>query len=343
MRRVVLFVLLLAVGWTAMGCETSAVRRTVASSPSRPGRRHLEKAEVYLKRGLNDSALAAFGLALIENPRLIEAHMGMGDIYLKRDDYPKAHRSYESAVALNAQSFDALYYLGLTRQLMGRVDEAIQTYLSVAPLNPNHFEVNLNLASAYLMLGEAQTALPYIRRAVSINPESPGAMANLAAVYSLLGQWENAVQAYRDAMELGEIPEPVVLGLADAHLHLGNYELALNTLQAHVRRVPNATAYERLGYAQFKLKQFNNALASYKMALSIDDDDVASLNGVGVCAMTVYIQSGGLEKDYKDVALTAWRKSIRLQPDQSRIVDLLSRYENIFDPTKKYEKPWYKR
>lgn len=290
---------------------------------------HVEQGRQYLASGLTESALAAFNLAIEENPRMTEAHMGVGDIYRQKGDYAKASESYEEAARLQPQSFDAHYYLGLTQQLMGRVSESVRSYLRALTINPDSFEANKNLASAYLQLGRPNDALPYAERAAYLAPNNQSAWANLAATQSLLGDYDKAVDSYRQATELGEYAEPVLLGLADAHIRLGNYDRAMNTLESLIRAQPSATAYERLGYAQFKLRRFNEAMASFRSAVEKDPEDPASLNGLGVCLMTLYIQNGRTDVAQRDEALDAWRRSLRLKADQPRIMDLLARYQRL--------------
>ncbi len=306
-----------------VGCESAQQRRAAA------GQQHLADAQHYLEAGLDDSALAAFGLALEENPRLYDAHVGMGSIYLKRGDYQLASNAYERAVEVDPNSFDAHYYLGLAQQMMGKIQEAIRVYLRALAINPESFDANQNIASAYLQINRPGQALPYAVRATELRPNAQSAWANLAAVYSLLDRYEDAIDAYRAAVELGEMPQEVLLGLADAHLKLGNYEMAINVLQTLIRREPSSTAYERLGYAQFKQRRFDASLASFRAALSIDPNDTAALNGLGVSLMTLYLQGGGVITSQKEAALQAWRRSVQLRPDQPRVVDLIARYQRL--------------
>ncbi len=304
------------------GCQGAGARQ-------RSGERYLADARRYLEAGLDDSALAAFGLALEENPRLFDAHVGMGSIYLKRGDYQLASAAYERAVEVDPNSFDAHYYLGLAQQMMGKIQEAIRVYLRALAINPDSFDANQNIASAYLQINRPAQALPYAIRATELRPNAMSAWANLAAVYSLLERYEEAVNAYRAAVELGDMPQEVLLGLADAHLKLGNYDLAINVLEALIRRQPTSTAYERLGYAQYKQHRFEASLASFRAALAIDPDDTAALNGLGVSLMTLYLQGGGVITSQKEAALQAWRRSVQLRPDQPRIVDLIARYQRL--------------
>jgi len=316
-------------GWLLVGLLVLAGCSARPERVSRVGHDRLTEAQVYLEQGLDDSALAAFGMALEENPRLYDAHVGMGKIYIRRGDYQLASNAYERAVEIDPNSYDAHYYLGLAQQMLGRVHEAVRVYLRALAINPDSFDANQNITGAYLQLDRPNQALAYALRATELRPDAQSAWANLAAVYSLLGEYEQAVDAYRAAVELGDMPEQVLLGLADAHLRLNNYDRAINVLQTLIRRDPSSTAYERLGYAQFKQRRFDAALASFRAALSIDNEDTAALNGLGVCLMTLYLQSGGVITTQKEAAMAAWRRSLQIRPDQPRIIDLLARYQRL--------------
>jgi Flp pilus assembly protein TadD len=63
--------------------------------------------------------------------------------------------------------------------------------------------------------------------------------------------------------------------------------------------------------------------------MALNPDDTATLNGLGACLMTLYIQDGRTNNAQRDEALNAWRKSIRLDPQQPRITDLLSRFSRL--------------
>ncbi|MEM6334364.1 MAG: tetratricopeptide repeat protein [Planctomycetota bacterium] len=279
--------------------------------------------------GLDDQALAAFNAVLRDNPSVTEAHLGVGDIYRKQNDFASAESAYEAATQTDPDNLDAHYYLGLMRQLLGRVNDAVTSYLRALLIDPDNFDVRRDLAAAYLQLGEPGQALEHAQRATQLNPDSQPAWTNLAAAHALLGQHDAAVDAYRQAAELGDLADQVLLGLADAHIKLGNFARAQNTLESLIRRSPSATAHERLGYTFFKTRNYSAALRSFRRALRLDPNDVAALKGEGVALMTLYVRGGRIDPRLRDAAIASWRKSIATRPSQSKIVDLLARYETL--------------
>ncbi|MEM1211284.1 MAG: tetratricopeptide repeat protein [Planctomycetota bacterium] len=292
----------------------------------------VDEAEQHREQGDDEQALVAFAMAIEVNPKLTAAHLGVGSIYKDRGDLEQASQAYENAVGSDANSFEAHASYGLVLHLMGRLREAVSSYLRAIPIDPDDAEVRRHLASAYMQLNDPAAALPHALRAAELNPDSQSDWANLASNYALLGQFEDAVDAYRQAAELGDMAEPVLLGLADAHIRLGNHARAINTLNTLIFRAgpaASATAFERLGVAQYRLRRYEDALRSFARALSIDPNDIAALNGTGAAYMTLYIEGDRDNATQKQRAMEAWRRSIRLQPQQPRITDLVSRYANL--------------
>lgn len=290
------------------------------------------QANAYREQGLPDSAFAAFGLALEENPRLVVAHLGIGDIYKERGNYELASVRYELSASLEPNNFDAHYNLGLCKQVLGDLPFAIKSYLRAIAINPDNSDANRDLAAAYLQDNKAGLATAYAERAVELDSESFAAWANLGFIYIRTGRHEDAVDAFRTASEMAgpnDDVAPVLLGLADAHIRVGNYVRAQNVLNSVIRTSPSSTAYERMGVSYFKLRRYEEALNNFQEALKLDAKDTAALNGQGVAYMTLYIEGGRDNTWQRDQALKSWRDSLEINPDQEAIKGLLARYNNI--------------
>jgi len=288
---------------------------------------HVSQGHQFSDQGLSNSALASFALAIAENPKIVDAHLGMGNVYRQRGRYELAERSFTTATHIAPNNYEGHYYLGLVLHLGNKLEDAARVYLRALVIRPESYEANYHLGGAYLQLGRPNDAAQYVTRATDLNPESQEAWANQGVALSLLGQYEEAVEAFRHANELGDTQTPVLIGLADALLRLERYERAINVLQSLIRHEPTSLVHERMGYCLFKSYRFEDALTSYRAALSLESDDMASLNGLGVCLMTLYIQSGRRDSAYFDEAMKSWRNSLILEGNQPRIIDLISRYQ----------------
>jgi len=284
------------------------------------------EAEALAAGGREDEALAILTRAIERNPTLGVAHIAMADIYSSRGEYVEAERSYATAARVEPSNFKAQFKHGLTLHLLDRVAEAIRAYLRALALKPDDFEANLNIATAYLQLDGPKQAAAYAMRAVSLDPSSGPAHANLGAVYSALERHAEAIREYESAAELMELRPELLLNLAESLGKVGRYEQMVNTLEALLRIEPSAVAQERLGFAHFKLRRYDLAVDSFRRSVAIDAGHYPALNGLGVCLLNQYVVSGKRDEAALGEALSYLRGSLRLNQNQPRIVELLSRY-----------------
>ena len=330
-RRVASRLLSLAFAVMLIGCGGSRPATVERSNPNTPANvtvaQRVKAGEVLREAGQLDAALAEFNRALEINPDYIDAYLGIGGVERDQRQYEEARETYRRALRIDGFSFDARYYLGLMQQVLGETGQAILEYQRALDINPDDPDAHRDLATAYLQVGNPQQAVVHAERSVDLDATSQANWANLAAIYSILGRYEEALNAYRYATELGEIDEPVLLGLGDTHLKLDNVQRAVNTLQSLVLQWPSATGYERLGYALFRSRRFDDAEASYRRALSMNPDEVGALNGLGATLITEYVQSGQRDRRQMLEALDLWRQSLRARPNQDNVVNLLARYD----------------
>lgn len=325
--RFILSLLLLPVVVMA-GCRSGfGVQAPVVEAPALARALELnDKGEHLKSEGFTAQALNAFTQAVEENPTLTAAHLNIGTIFRERGLYDKAGVAYRKAVVSDPNNFDARYLLGLTNQLKGDLPRAISSYKRALLLNKNSYEANRDMGSAILQSGRPGQAIEFAKKAVELNPNSQAGWANLAAAYSLSGEYDNAVLAYRKTLELGDVAAPIMLGLADAHLKLGHYQRAENVLRAIERDGGNPIARERMGLVLFKQRKFEQAAIAYRSVLADNPHDTASLNGLGISLMATYLSTGEENDKLRVEALTHWRQSLNLRPEQTSLIDLISRY-----------------
>ncbi len=277
-------------------------------------------------QGMLDDALKEFEKAIETNPTLTVAFMGAGDIYRQKGDYVGAEKQYGTAAQLEPQNFDAQYLHGLTLQLLNRAGDAVRAYLRALSVKPDDFNANLNVATAYLQLGEPSQALTFAERAVRINSQSAPGRTNLGAVYNAMGRYEDAVIEYQQAAELAPLTAPLLLNLADALGKSGRTAEMVNTLEQLTKTAPSANAYERLGSGLFKLRRYDDSLATFRRAIEIDVNHYPAINGIAVCKLNEYLWSEEKNEEARQEALRMLRRSLQLERRQPKIMELLGRY-----------------
>lgn len=289
----------------------------------------LAEAQGLRNAGEYENALALFRQILAENPTITTAYLGIGDIHMVNEDYEKAEPVYARAARLEPQNFEAQYGHGLALQMLGRFIEAVRAYQRAISIDPDNPEANANLATTYLRLEQVQDALDYAERAVELNPENGSARVNLGAIYQQLGRNAEAIDQYLAAVELLDDPEnaaPVMVNLIDVLARENRYREAANTAENLIRIEPSANAYERLGWAHFRLKNYQRSMVAYEEAVDLDPRHWPSLNGIGINALNLWLLSDRSDEPAKRRARDAFRRSLQINDDQPRLVQLMLTY-----------------
>lgn len=298
----------------------------VTAGSMEEAQRFLDAAEQALNTGDKDAALAAFAAAIEENPRIVRAHMGMTEIYKERKQWPEAEVSSRRWVELEPRNYEARYTHGFVLHQLNRLVEAIREYRQALIIQPNSPEANLNIGTAYLQLGQAVEALPFAERAAQLHPNHGPSRANLGVIYAAVGNHEKAVVNYQTALELMEPSAELTLNLVESLRHLQRYPEMINAVEALIRMAPSPDAYERLGYAAFKLRDYDRSESAYRSALRLDQNYYPAMNGLAVNLLNDYIRSERTDAAARQEALDLLRRSLQVARNQPRIVELLSRY-----------------
>ncbi|MFW5653228.1 MAG: tetratricopeptide repeat protein [Planctomycetota bacterium] len=346
-RRLTLLVAVVAAAGLLSGCngggrggggsdrgEMSAApggRSTQMSAAEREAQRleakaFAEDATDALNEGDPERAEQAFTRALQVNPELIEARMGRGNLYRERGDYARAQRDFDQAAQIDPRNYDAHYFNGLMLQLLNRINEAIRAYRRAITILPDSHEANLNLAVAYLQASRPSEALPFAERAKTLLPDHGPTRANLGLTYAALTRHADAIDEYEAAVEMMEPSPELVLNLIESLKRERRFAEMANACEALTRDTPSPAAYERLGFAYFKLQRYQESEDAYRSAINLDADYYPAMNGVGVILLNRWIDSARTNRSARIEALEWLRRSLRVEPEQPKITQLITRY-----------------
>jgi tetratricopeptide (TPR) repeat protein len=331
LRTTLRMVLAGVVTLSAAGCDLFKTTRnngelSGGSDPSLQQQERVAQANAAKQSGDYDTALALFQEILAENPTITTAHLGVGDIYMVKKDYPKAEPHYGLAAKLEPRNFDAQYGHGLALQMLNRFIEAVRAYHRALTIDPESIKANLNLAVTYLQMNEPATAVTFAEKAVSLDPGNGPARINLGAAYEKVGKNLQAIEQYTAAMELVENTPPLMMNLINVLAAEKRYQEAANTAENLVKLEPTANAYERMGWCYFRLSQFAKSIAAYREAVKLDPNHWQSYNGIGVNALNTWLLSKQRDQAAAKEAREAFRKSLRINSDQQKLIALMSNY-----------------
>lgn len=276
--------------------------------------------------GNTQEALAEFERAIAINPELTVAYVGAAELYRQTGDFDTAEQRYRAATDLEPTNFDAQFGHGLVLQLLDRIAESIRAYLRALSIRPDDFDANLNVATAYMQVSEPTQARPYAERAVRLQPENGSARVNLGAVYAALDMHDAAVLEYQQAAELITLEPELLLNLADSLGQTDRYPEMAATLEQLIRIEKSTIAYERLGSALFRMKDYDRALSAFLRAADLDPNHYPAWNGVGVCFLNRFLWSQREDTRAKERAIDALRRSLQIKTNQPRIIELVRRY-----------------
>lgn len=286
----------------------------------------LVAAEQAGEAGEYAEAIKLFESLLAQNPTLTDAYLGLGNVQLESGQLKPAERSFSRAARLEPGSFDAQFGHGTVLEALRQYSEAVRAYQRALAIRPTSVIANVGAAKTLIALGKPEAAVSFARTAAKLEPEDVAIRVGLANSLEASGQHGLAVKELEIAIELGEMTEELLLRMVNSYLKTERWEEARNTAEALVTMAPSANTYERLGRALFYLKDYDGSLKAYQDAVDLKPDDWPSLNGLGVNALKSWLRGERADAEMADIARSALQQSLRLNPDQPKVIKILATY-----------------
>ncbi len=285
-----------------------------------------EQAESALTAGDYLEAARLFLEILSVEPENVPAWIGMGDAYGEIGEWDHAEPAFAEATRLEPESYDAQFGHGLALQMLNRLIEAVAAYHRALTIDPMSSNASLGVATSYLQLEEPQHALPFAERAVELNPDDGRAWISLGAAAEQVGDNERALDAYLAASERLEASPELKYNLLHAYARAKRYQEVVGIARSMLADQANAEAAERMGWAYFRLGHYEKSAEAYRRAVEIEPPMWRAWNGLGVTALNRWLLSEQADEESRIEASTAFSTSLRLQPDQPKVAQLVERY-----------------
>lgn len=305
----------------------------------------LQLAELYLRRGPNNRALAVSKEAHQIAPTHQRALVTLGRAHLAVGDVNEAVRVLETSVRRYPGAPSGHLYLGMALRSAGRLSEALDTLVGLTSLQPSSTYAHLQLGRTRAQSGDMEGALESFARALQLDTDYLPAKSALARVYLDTGRWSDALALagriqtehpesgegwalQGDALFAGDEAQKAVSAYEVAMQHTPTTALALKAFQA--KRVSGDTE-AGYGFLQDWLQQRPGDVPARNMLASAYHQDGRSADAIEQFRLLLEQHPGSvlalnnlawLHYEQGDPsALSFAEQAFELAPDQAQVID----------------------
>jgi len=278
----------------------------------------LLKGRIYGEMGKPAEAIAELEQVIAARPTDTAALYYLGRLYDEQKQPEKAIVQFEKIVSLDVDLLEAYLQLGLLYARAKRFDEASAVVEKARSKDAERPEVYLVAGFVYSQSERYDRAAEIFKEGLAKYPDHPQLHFNLGLTYDKLKQFDGFVKELEEAIRLDPQYSEALnyLGYTYAEKEMKLPE-AVDLIQRALAIKPDDGAYiDSLGWAHFKLGQWDDALKELERAASLMPDDAVIQEHLG---------EAYLKKQRDQDARESWLKSLELDPAN---VKLIERYKS---------------
>ena len=322
----------------------------VNSNPSdKEGHRLL--AEALMEKGEREAARKEYLLAGIDVTINPEDFARKGDEFMKIREYGQAIGAYQTALKGRPSWPDTQHKLGKAQMAAGRDDDALATLTALIKSGIEDGAVFYDLGLLRERSGQLDEAISTYQLSLTHDPANVNAHRRLAEIYTWRGNFTDAATQYRELIQLREDNPLYHLNLGRVYDRMKDQKNALGEYEIAVRLDPNSIeGHRELARIFARGAQPVKAEHHYKEVLRLNGADEAARNALvnmyvkqkRYDELTIFLKSWldkapddpqrhyrlGIIYEFKkeyDLAISEYKKSTELQPDNARILLALGR------------------
>jgi Flp pilus assembly protein TadD len=275
---------------------------------------------VLERRGRFDGAAREYAEAARLDPNAAEPRNNLGNLARRQRRGDDAERWYLEAIAVDPYSIGAYNNLALLCQDRGQVDRAIDLYGRAMAKAPKNAVIMNNLASLYFATGEGREARALWRKAVEADPAYTSPLNNLAGLSLSEGDVETAASLLDRALALDPNYGDALINRSLIARGRGDLGAARRDLEKAAGDARSAgVALMELAFLDLSSGRPSQAAAGLERARREVGDRTDLLNALGEAYRRM---------DDRDRAVTAFKRSLSIDPDQAAIRVALDQLDN---------------
>ncbi|ARA92256.1 hypothetical protein AWN76_003075 [Rhodothermaceae bacterium RA] len=326
------------------------------------------RGRIYSEMLRFDEAEAAYRQVLDLQPDYRGVWNNLGNMAARAYDFRTAVGYYRREIEASG-SPHAWHGLGRAYRELGVVDSARMAFEQALAADSSYTAAYVSLAQLLDDAGELDAALDQARHALAINPQSLDAQYLIGSLLVKTGQPEEAIPYLSIVLQAWPWHHPTYYNLGQAFIRTGREEEGrslleraeeLRALQAQITQLERMVrnnpedpyVHAGLGSALRKAGRYNDAMHAYRVALTLDPDNLEFQNNVAVlhllrgedeAAVARFVDILARDSTYVDgwinlgilyarsgreeAARRAWKQALRYAPDHPAAQAYLARLD----------------
>jgi tetratricopeptide (TPR) repeat protein len=230
----------------------------------------------------NDEAMIAFQKAIAQNPKDPIGWNGLGKVYSMMGYVDDAIIAYRKAISFMATFAQPWNGLGDIYSATGRIDDAIKAYHKAIELNKQYVTPWLRLGVLFVRQEQYRDAIKSYQSALSLDSKNSAIWKELGAIYLKCESYEEAAEVFSKAIQLNYADGWAHHNLALTYTRQEKYSeavpLFLKSIDLFAEEKDKAVSWNQLANVYRLLNDYDNAIAAYQIADTLDPRIRASRN-----------------------------------------------------------------
>ncbi len=159
---------------------------------------------------------------------------------------------------------------------MNNTSKAEKFLKKMLQFKPNDLEVHILLANVYTKQRDYSSAISAFKKIIELDADNDDAQYGMGLVHMKMMNWKDAISALEKAVALNPEHSDAYFQIASAHQKLEEFDKATEAYKKFIATNPSQPfdAYNRLGLCQMELKQYSEAVTSFREALKGNPADM---------------------------------------------------------------------
>lgn len=301
-------------GYKYSGSDIATVQADVPTTSSG----YVQRAQVFINRGMTKEALLDFDKAVELDPNNVSAWANRGMTRAQVGNLAGARSDLARAEAIDPAFAQNGIGRGMLAEVERRPRDAVEAYTRALEQEPDNRYALVHRAAAYGSLGDVQRALDDLTTIIEKSPDDPDAYVDRGNFFADHQEYDYAIADFDKAHALDPSSEWPLAGRGMARAGKQDFAAAASDIDAAATINPkNAVIFRARGLMAQQMGAWQDAIAAYTSALQLEPADSFALGHRAQAAKAA---------GDNDTALRDAAAAIKLEPE---VVELYLLRANI--------------